>query len=402
MPATRQIHRLKSVLPASPAMPAATDVAYMDRAFELAEHGVGLASPNPIVGAVLARDGGKIVGEGFHTYDGLRHAEIVALEAAQEAARGATLYINLEPCSHTGRTGPCTRALVAAGVTRVVAAMRDPNPEVAGRGFEELRAAGIELSVGLRETEAQRLNEAFARWIVSRRPLVTLKSALTLDGQLTLPGTKLPRSDRGGRDRRIQKDRWISSPESRTEVQHMRHRSDALLTGIGTVLADDPLLTDRTNLPRRRKLLRVVMDSRLRLPVRSKLVQSAEGDVLVFTRAGEHSTKARALRRAGVEVVRLSGRGPQPDVRAAIAELGRREILSVLLEAGAALNSSALTAGVVDKMRVFFAPKVAGFAGSPSTPKQVGVAQELQDVTVERFGPDFAVEGYLRDVYRTR
>ena len=217
-----------------------------------------------------------------------------------------------------------------------------------------------------------------------------------------MPGTKLPRSDRGGRDRRIQKDRWISSPESRTEVQHMRHRSDALLTGIGTVLADDPLLTDRTNLPRRRKLLRVVMDSRLRLPVRSKLVQSAEGDVLVFTRAGENSTKARALRRAGVEVVRLSGRGPQPDVRAAIAELGRREILSVLLEAGATLNSSALTAGVVDKMRVFFAPKVAGFAGSPRTPKQVGVAQELQNVTVEWFGPDFAVEGYLRDVYRTR
>ncbi len=161
-----------------------------------------------------------------------------------------------------------------------------------------------------------------------------------------------------------QKDRWISSPESRAEVQRMRHASDALLTGIGTVLVDDPLLTDRTGLPRRRKLLRVVMDSRLRLPLRSKLVRSADKDVLVFTRAKENSPKARALRRAGVEVVRLAGRAAKPDLRAAVAELGRREILSVLLEAGAILNSAALAAGIVDKMRVFFAPKVAGATGS--------------------------------------
>jgi diaminohydroxyphosphoribosylaminopyrimidine deaminase/5-amino-6-(5-phosphoribosylamino)uracil reductase len=279
--------------------------------------------------------------------------------------------------------------------------MPDPNPEVAGRGFEELRAAGIDVSVGLREAEARRLNEAFARWIVSRRPLVTLKSALTLDGQLTLPAN-LPRSGRGRRGRGTQKNRWISSPESRAEVQRMRHASDALLTGVGTVLADDPLLTDRTGLPRRRKLLRVVMDSRLRLPLRSKLAQSADGDVLLFTRAAENSPKARALRRAGVEVVRLAGRGAQPDVRAAIAELGRREILSVLLEAGATLNSAALAAGVVDKMRVFFAPKIAGFAGSPSTAKQMQAAHELQNVTCRQFGADFAIEGYLRDVYRTR
>jgi diaminohydroxyphosphoribosylaminopyrimidine deaminase / 5-amino-6-(5-phosphoribosylamino)uracil reductase len=380
---------------------ATTEAALMDRALDLARRGVALASPNPMVGAVLSAAAGGIVGEGFHTYDGLRHAEIIALEAAGEAARGATLYINLEPCCHTGRTGPCTRALVAAGVARVVAAMPDPNPEVAGRGFEELRAGGIEVSIGLREREARRLNEAFARWIVSRKPLVTLKSALTLDGQLTLPG-KLTRSGKRGRGRASQKDQWISSPESRAEVQRMRHASDALLTGVGTVLADDPLLTDRTNLPRRRKLLRVVMDSRLRLPLRSKLVQSADGDVLVFTRGAESSPKARTLRSAGVEVVRLSGRGNRPDVRAAIAALGRREILSVLLEAGATLNSAALSAGVVDKMRAFFAPKVAGFAGSASAAKQMRAALRLQDVTCEQFGPDFAIEGYLRDVYRTR
>jgi diaminohydroxyphosphoribosylaminopyrimidine deaminase/5-amino-6-(5-phosphoribosylamino)uracil reductase len=376
----------------------------MDRAIELASRGVALASPNPMVGAVLVRDG-RVVGEGFHTYDGVRHAEIIALEAAGASARGATLYINLEPCCHTGRTGPCTQALIAAGVARVVPAMADPNPAVAGRGFQQLRAAGIEVSTGLREVEARRLNEAFTRWIVSRRPLVTLKSALTLDGQLVLPYLKKGAS-KGARI--SQEGRWISSAESRAEVQRMRHASDALLTGIGTVLVDDPLLTDRTALPRRRKLLRVVMDSRLRLPLRSRLVRSADQDVLVFTRAKENSPKARALRRAGLEVVHLPGRGSKPDLRAIIVELGRREILSLLLEAGAILNSAALAAGIVDKMRVFLAPKVAGptetgrRTGAASALSRLRTVQELQNVTIEPFGPDFAIEGYLRDVYRTR
>jgi diaminohydroxyphosphoribosylaminopyrimidine deaminase/5-amino-6-(5-phosphoribosylamino)uracil reductase len=374
----------------------------MDRALELAARGVALASPNPMVGAVLV-SGGKIVGEGFHTYDGVRHAEVIALDAADKFARGATAFINLEPCCHTGRTGPCTQELIAAKVARVVAAMADPNPAVAGRGFQQLRAAGIEVNTGLREAEARRMNEAFARWIVSRKPLVTLKSALTLDGQLVLPQSKS-----GSRKRTpiLQRDRWISSPESRAEVQQMRHASDALLTGIGTVLVDDPLLTDRTALPRRRNLLRVVMDSRLRLPLRSKLVNSAEGDLLVFTRASDDSPKARALRRAGVEVVRLPGRGSRPNLIEAVAELGRREILSVILEAGAILNSAALAAGLVDKMRVFFAPKVAGLAiktpGGGSAHARLRAVQELQKVTIESFGPDFAIEGYLHDVYRTR
>lgn len=380
----------------------AADAAFMDRVLELAARGVALASPNPMVGAVLVRDG-RVVGEGFHTYDGIRHAEIIALEAGRDSARGATLYINLEPCCHTGRTGPCSQALIAAGVARVVAAMADPNPAVAGRGFERLRAAGIEVCTGLREAAAKRLNEAFARWIVSRKPLVTLKSALTLDGQLVLPHAK---RGAGKSARTSQKDRWISSPESRAEVQRMRHASDALLTGIGTILVDDPLLTDRTGLPRRRNLLRVVLDSRLRLPLRSKLVRSADQDVLVFTRAKEISPKARALRRAGVEVVHLAGRGAKPDLRAVIAELGRREILSVILEAGAILNSAAFAAGIVDKMRVFFAPKVAGPAGkipnAASAPARLPAVQELKNVTMEPFGPDFAIEGYLRDVYRTR
>jgi len=375
-------------------MPVPADDVFMDRALALAARAVALASPNPMVGAVLVREG-RVVGEGFHTYDGVRHAEIVALEAAGDAAKGATAYVTLEPCCHTGRTGPCTQALIQAGVKRVVAAMADPNPAVAGRGFQQLRKAGINVRTQIREAEAQRLNEAFARWIVSRRPLVTLKSAITLDGHLVLP-------DVPGGGPRSKNFRWISSLKSRAEVQRMRHASDALLTGIGTVLLDDPLLTDRTGLPRRRKLLRVILDSKLRLPPKSRLVRSADGDVMVLTRAKADSPNARALRRAGVEVVRIPGRAPRPDLGATIAELGRREILSVLLEAGGTLNSAALAAGIVDKMRVFFAPVVAGSASTPEATERLRVMQYLRNITVKPFGPDFAVEGYFRDVYGTR
>jgi diaminohydroxyphosphoribosylaminopyrimidine deaminase / 5-amino-6-(5-phosphoribosylamino)uracil reductase len=375
-------------------MPVRADDVFMDRALALAARAVGLASPNPLVGAVLVREG-RVVGEGFHTYDGVRHAEVVALEAAGEAAKGATAYVTLEPCCHTGRTGPCTQALIQAGVKRVVAAMADPNPAVAGRGFQQLRKAGIQVRMQIREAEAQRLNEAFARWIVSRKPLVTLKSAITLDGHMVLPGAP-------GGGSRSENFRWISSPKSRAEVLRMRHASDALLTGIGTVLLDDPLLTDRTGLPRRRKLLRVILDSKLRLPPSSRLVRSADGDVLVLTRAKADSPEARALRRAGVEVVRIPGRVSRPDLGAAIAELGRREILSVLLEAGGTLNSAALAAGIVDKMRVFFAPVVAGSASTHEATERLRVMQYLRNITVKPFGPDFAVEGYFRDVYGTR
>jgi diaminohydroxyphosphoribosylaminopyrimidine deaminase/5-amino-6-(5-phosphoribosylamino)uracil reductase len=378
-----------------------SDAAFMDRALELAAQGVALTSPNPMVGAVLVRKG-NIVGEGFHTYDGVRHAEIIALEAAGEAARGATLYINLEPCCHIGRTGPCTNALILAGVARVVGAMEDPNPGITGRGYKHLRAAGIEVSTGSREAEARRLADAFAKWINTRQPLVTLKSAVTLDGQLVLPHARSSRSFQGARTRSSSKDRWITSPESRTEVQQMRHASDALLTGIGTVLDDDPLLTDRTGLPRRRKLLRVVMDSNLRLPLRSKLVRSVDGDLLVFTREREDSPIANALRRAGVEVVSVGGRGTKPDLRGVIAELGRREMLSVLLESGATLNSAALADGIVDKMRVFIAPKIAGSVDAPFVSSGFRSARELQNVTMAQFGGDFAIEGYLHDVYRPR
>ena len=380
------------------AMETARDHEFMARALELAAKGEGLASPNPMVGAVLARDG-RVIAEAFHTYDGLRHAEIIALEAAGGDARGATLYINLEPCSHTGRTGPCTRALIAAGVARVVAAMIDPNPAVAGRGLKELRAAGIEVDCSCTSgacAEARRLNEAFAWWIRKRRPLVTLKTALTLDGSLVLP-----------RSRNGNASRWITSEISRAEVHRMRHASDAIMTGIGTILADDPLLTDRSGLPRRRPLLRVVLDSRLRLSPKSQIVRSAQGDVLVFTCASAASARAKALSGRGIEIFPVRARRGRPDLRAVLEELGRRDILSVMLEAGPLLSQAALEADLVEKVRLFYAPTLVGLGSSlPGLPagKRARAnslrVRELSGVRTENFGRDFAVEGYLRDVYR--
>jgi diaminohydroxyphosphoribosylaminopyrimidine deaminase / 5-amino-6-(5-phosphoribosylamino)uracil reductase len=365
------------------------DAEWMSRALELAQRSTALAHPNPMVGAVLVKND-RVVGEGFHRYDEQRHAEIIAIETAGAKARDSTLYVNLEPCCHVGRTGPCTQSIIATGVKRVVAAMEDPNPAVAGRGFRQLRRAGLKVEVGLGQTDARYLNEAFAGWIRTGKPLVTLKSALTLDGQIAYP--------KGG-------TRWITSPASREQVQRLRHASDALLTGIGTVLADDPRLTDRTGLPRRRPLLRVVLDSRLRLPRRSRLVRSAKNDVLVFTIQAEDSPKARELRRAGVEVVRVHARRGHVDLSDVIHELGRRQILSLLLEAGSKLNGAALEAGIVDKMILFYAPKILGSVSVPVATfgsSSVKGTPLLQNQKLLRFGPDFAVEGYFRDVYGNR
>lgn len=364
----------------------------MQRALDLARKGAGLASPNPMVGAVIVREG-EVVGEAFHQYEWRDHAEIIALKSAGVRARGATMYVSFEPCCHVGRTGPCTDAIIAAGLARVVAAMKDPNPKVAGRGIERLRAAGVEAEAGVLEEEAQRLNEAFASWIRTGKPFVTLKSALTLDGQLALAKSRK-------RSEKSNNLAWITSPESGAEVHRMRHSSDALLTGIGTILADDPLLTDRSGLPRRRRLLRVILDSRLRLSPRSRLVETAEDDVLVFTQASLKSANARPLARAGVEVVRAPGQRGQIHLEAVLKELGRRDILSVLLEAGSELNGSALAAKVVQKLFLFYAPKVAGENGVPFARAKKLALPPLERVQFLRFGPDFAVEGYLHDVYR--
>src|SRR5216683_390459 len=368
----------------------------MQHSLALARKGIGLASPNPMVGCVIVREG-QIVGEGFHQYEWREHSEIVALKSAGNKARGATLYVTLEPCNHTGRTGPCTEAVIAAGVQRVVAAMDDPNPANSGRGFERLRAAGVDVFTGVCEEEARRLNEPFACWIRTKEPFVTLKSALTLDGQLALPQ---PGRKSAAKSENRNGPEWITSEESRAEVHRMRHASDALLTGIGTILADDPLLTDRSGLPRRRRLLRVILDAKLRLPPNSRVVKTADNDLVAFTAVPLNSPKARRLQKEGVEVLRIPATGGRMDLNAALTELGRREILSVLLEAGPTLNGTALSTGVVHKLMLFYAPKFAGETGVPFAHMSAATQTPLPNLRVQQFGQDVAIQAYLQDVYR--
>src|ERR1051326_7931663 len=377
----------------------------MRRALALARHGIALSSPNPCVGAVLVDADGQVLGEGTHTYEGVKHAEVLAIEAATRAGhsvRGATLYLNLEPCCHTGRTGPCVEAVVAAGITRVVMAVRDPNPEVSGRSVERLRAAGVEIVEGIVENEARKLNEAFAKYIRHRTPLVTLKAAMTLDGKIAPPPSPstasavTPYGPTGG---------WVTSEKARNHVQQLRHASDAIMVGVGTVIADNPLLTDRTGLPRRRPLLRIIMDSHLRLPLQSQLAQTAKHDVLVFCSFAEEKKKQQLIDHGiQVEQVAPAGTDGRPDLEAICHRLAEREITSIMIEGGALVNWTALASSVADKIFFYYAPRI--LAGSGSVPFAAGAgfrkmseAAHLKSFRLHRFGEDFAVEGYLRDPY---
>jgi diaminohydroxyphosphoribosylaminopyrimidine deaminase / 5-amino-6-(5-phosphoribosylamino)uracil reductase len=378
------------------------DEQHMRRALELARAGVGLVSPNPAVGAVVVDASGREVGVGTHTYDGVKHAEILAVESAGDAARGGTLYLNLEPCSHQGRTGPCADAVIATGISRVVCSMEDPNPRVAGRGFAKLRASGITVQAGLFEAEAKKLNESFAKYIRLGKPLVTLKSAMTLDGKIadaTKPGTEhgsatpVTEGARSGYH-------WITGEVARAHVQQLRHQSDAIMVGVGTVMADDPLLTDRSGLQRRRKLLRVILDSYLRIPLASRVIQTADHDVLVLCSTAEDETR-RALEAKGVCVQQISAAEGRPNFAAIVQSLGELEIASLLLEGGALVNGAALASGEVDKVFLYYAPKIFGGSAVPFIAGEDlrGRPQCVQRFELHRFGEDFALEGYLRDPY---
>ena len=363
---------------------------FLREALDLARQGKGQTSPNPAVGAVLECDG-EVVGRGFHTYSGVKHAEIRALEDAGARARGATLYINLEPCSHVGRTGPCADALIAAGVSRVIAAMQDPDPRVAGEGFRKLRSAGIGVELAAEFTgEAEKLNEEFVHFMRTARPLVTLKTALTLDGKIAAPD-----DNRG----------WITSDVARAHVQQLRHNSDAILTGVGTVLADDCRLTDRTGLPRSRPLLRLVADSRLRIPLDSKIVTGAKNDLAIVTTSAASSERRKALESRGVKVLTFDGPGGRADLRRLVEWLGEEKYLSLLIEAGSMLNWSALDSGIVDKVFFYYAPKILG--GMESLPMAGGTGRRrrmdaivLHGIHVHPIAEDeFAVEGHVRKVF---
>src|ERR1700757_4054803 len=380
------------------------DEQHLHRALELARAGLGLASPNPYVGAVITDSHGNVVGSGTYTYDGMKHAEILGLEQAGAKARGGTLYINLEPHAHQGKTPPCTDALIQAGIERVVASMADPNPKVSGQGFEKLRAAGVHVEVGRLEEQARRLNEAFARYIRHHTPLVTLKAAMTLDGKIAPPPAKVLDRFEG-----IPAGGWVTSEVARAHVQELRHQNDALMVGAGTILSDNPLLTDRSGKPRRRPLLRVILDSRLRLPIDSRLVKSVVGqrndDVLVFCSSADEDKKAK-LERLGIRIekiptIEMDGR---PDLPAILRRLGELEITSLMIEGGSTVNWAALAANVVDKVFLYYAPKI--LAGTGSVPFAAGAgfrhmsqAAQVKKLQVHRFGEDFAVEGYVRDPY---
>jgi diaminohydroxyphosphoribosylaminopyrimidine deaminase / 5-amino-6-(5-phosphoribosylamino)uracil reductase len=381
-----------------------SDEQHLHRALELARGGMALASPNPYVGAVITDSHGNLVGSGTYTYEGVKHAEVLALEQAGAKARSGTLYINLEPHAYQGRTPPCTDALIKAGIRRVVASMADPNPKVGGRGFEQLRAAGVHVEVGPLEEQARRLNEAFARYVRHGTPLVTLKAAMTLDGKIApaptdslLKGNGTPA---GG---------WVTSEVARAHVQELRHQNDALMVGAGTILSDNPLLTDRSGKRRRRPLLRVILDSRLRLPLDSRLVKNVAAeranDVLVFCSSAEEQKKTE-LEKLGVRIetiatIEMDGR---PDMPAILRRLGELEITSLMIEGGATVNWAALAANVVDKVFLYYAPKI--LAGTGSVPFAAGAgfrhmsqAAQVKHLHLHRFGEDFAVEGYVRDPY---
>lgn len=357
----------------------------MSRALELAARGAGQVSPGPLVGCVIVDDKGEVAGEGFYVYERLSHAETIALEPAGGRARGATAYVTLEPHAHTGRTPPCTEALISAGVSRVVSSIEDPNPLVSGCGFKALREAGVGVTVGVLAREAAKLNEKYVHALRTHRPFVHLKLACSLDGRIAT---------------RTGNARWISSPESRERAHALRREMDAILVGAGTATIDDPLLTDRSDGPRRRPLLRVVLDERLQLGTHSQLARTArESPVVVFTSENADASKRAALEECGVEVFGVLGGGR--DLSEVLSELGRREVQGLLIEGGSAVAGAFLRAGLVNKASFLIAPLIlggdalsaVGGAGAPT----VAEATRLRDVETLRHGDDVEVTGYIID-----
>ncbi len=395
------MYRGKVVVPKRNEGPdAKLDEGWMQQALELARQSVGLASPNPAVGCVLVKDG-AVVGAGRHEYDKKDHAEVVALRNAGTASRGATAYVTLEPCCTTGRTGPCTKALIEAGVSRVVAATTDPNPAVSGQGLEQLRAAGIPVTTGVLEREARKLNDGFARYIRTGLPFVTLKAGLSLDGRIAPAPGSAPQGA----------PVFLTGEKARAQVQQMRHGSDAVITGINTVLQDDPNLTDRSGLPRRRPLLRVVLDAGLRTPLDSRLVRTTQKDLIIFC-AVAPTQRQRTFEALGVRVERVDagevvGAGPQGRVHSVrnsgvclnsvMKRLGDMEILSAMLEAGGQLNSSALRGGHVDKVTLFYAPVFLGPGAIPLLQEPMARLPLPGPPSIECIDQDVRVDAYLRD-----
>lgn len=363
---------------------AAIDRRLMSRALELALMGNARVSPGPLVGCVIATDEGEIVGEGFYLYDQLKHAETYALEQAGPKARGATAFVSLEPHAHHGRTPPCTDALIKAGISRVLAPIEDPNPKVSGKGFAHLRSENVEVAVGLMAQEALRSNEKYVHFMRAGRPFVHLKLAASLDGKI---------ATRSG------DSKWITGDAARQRGHELRHEYDAILVGAGTALVDDPLLTDRSGIVRRRPLVRVVLDDQLSLKPDSQLARTAtEFPLIVFANQSAKPEQVGLLAESGIEVIsEVNGR----DLPGVLNELGRREIQSVLVEGGARVAGKLLDAGLVDKVSFFIAPTIIGGSAAPPAVGGEGAATladafDLEDLQIVQRGRDVEITGYPR------
>ena len=358
-----------------------TDRRMMARALELAANGVGRVSPGPLVGCVIVDSSGEVAGEGFYVYEDVKHAETMALQQAGDRARGGSAYVSLEPHAHHGRTAPCTDALIAAGIKRVVAPIKDLNPRVSGKGFEHLRATGVAVHTGLFAPEAERLNEKYLHYMRTGLPFVHLKLAVSLDGKIAT---------------RTGDSRWVAGPESRARAHELRHQYDAILVGAGTVAIDDPLLTDRSGNPRRLPLVRVVLDEAFKISPQSQLAKTAmQTPVIVFTGSGADADSIKRFEAQGVEIVRSNGR----DVLPVLKELGGRSIQSVLVEGGAAIAGNFVDAKLINKATFFVAPKIVGGREAPSAVGGAGIdrmanALELEDVEITRRGRDVEITGY--------
>lgn len=357
---------------------------YMHKALELAKLAEGRTSPNPLVGALVVKDG-QIVGRGYHQRAGGPHAEVFALEEAGEEACGAELYVTLEPCSHYGRTPPCTKKIIESKIRKVHIAMVDPNSLVAGRGIKQLKEAGIKVEVGILEKEAKRLNEVFLKYIVTKRPFVILKTAMTLDGRIA---TKAGES------------RWITNEASRAYVHELRDKVDGIMVGIGTVLADDPELTTRLADRKGKNPLRIIVDTKARIPLSAAVCEVNDSKrTLLVVGENADSNKMASLKELGVEICVVKEKNGQIDLPALMVTLGEREITSILLEGGSTLNGMMLAERLIDKVYFFYAPKIFGGREAPSAIGGVGTdriadAPVITDYTLQQIENDILMIGY--------
>ncbi len=362
---------------------------YMRMVFSLARRGYGTTSPNPMVGAILVK-GKHIVGKGYHKKAGLPHAEVIAIDEAKEEARGATLFINLEPCVHVGKTPPCVNTIIKAGLKKVVVSMIDPNPNVNGKGIQALKKAGIDVKVGVLEEEAKKLNEAFIVYMEKKRPFFTMKAAVSLDGKIA---TKTCDS------------KWISNEESRRYVNKLRSVMDGIMVGINTVILDNPLLVPKVLRPKKYPV-RIILDSKLRIPLSCEIVKTSEKyNTWIFTSEDSRADKEAKLKSMGLEIIRIpkedSGRVSLKHVN---EELYKREMVNILIEGGGELNSALLKEGLLDKVVLFYAPIIIGGKGALNLVGGKGIdflkdAYKIDIAVIKRFKEDIYLEGYVHRNY---